>query len=109
MSINVCPTAVVAAPVERVWELITEPARRDEWWDAHTVRVMPEGSAAAGQVVYLKSPTLGRQVDGTLRIEKVDPVKHQILWHLAGPLGIVVHQTTTCSALEAGSCYVQYG
>ena len=53
MSLTVCPVAVVAAPVESVWELLTEPALRDEWWDARTARVLPEGKASPGQVIYL--------------------------------------------------------
>ncbi len=52
MGLNVCPAAVVAAPVENVWKLLTEPALRDEWWDARTDRVVPEGSAAPGQVIH---------------------------------------------------------
>ena len=38
MSITLCPAAVVAAPVEYVWELLSEPTLRDEWWDARTAR-----------------------------------------------------------------------
>ncbi len=109
MTLNICPAAAVAAPVERVWELICEPGLRDEWWDGRTVRLDPPGRAAPGQVIYLRSRSMGREVDGTLRIERVDPEKHQIYWHLSGPLGFVIHQTTTCTALDAASCRVQYG
>lgn len=34
MSITLCSAAVVAALVESVWELLSEPTLRDEWWDA---------------------------------------------------------------------------
>ena len=105
MGLTVCPVAVVAAPVETVWELLSEPTLRDEWWHAHTVRVVPEGKASAGQVIYLKNP-LGRH--GTLKIETVDPEKHQIHWVLSG-LGVTNDQTTTCTAIDAVSCRVQYG
>ncbi len=105
MSISVCPAAVVAAPVEVVWEMLSEPALRDEWWDARTERVVPEGKASAGQVIYLKN-ALGRH--GTLKIETVDPQKHQIHWVLSG-LGVTNDQTTTCAALDPVSCRVQFG
>jgi hypothetical protein len=109
MGFTVCPVAVIAAPVESVWELLTEPTLRDEWWDARTARVAPEGPAAPGQVIYLKPPLpLGRKWDGTLTVEQVDHDKHQIQWQLRG-FGVINHQTTTCTALDAVSCRVQYG
>ncbi len=110
MSLTVCPAASVAAPVEVVWELLAEPALRDEWWDARTARVVPEGRVSPGQVIYLKALPLVRRWDATLRVEMVDPEKHQIRWILATPfIGITNHQTTTCTAIDAVSCHVQYG
>ena len=108
MNLTVCPAAVVAAPVEDVWELLTDPLLRDEWWDTHTERVVPEGKASPGQVIYLKEPLLGRQLHATLKVEMVDPDRHQIQWVLSG-FGFTNHQTTTCTALDAVSCRVQYG
>ena len=105
MDLTVCPAAVVAAPVETVWELISDPVLRDTWWRARTERVVPEGKASAGQVIYLTNP-LGRH--GTLKVERVDPEKHQIHWVLSG-LGVTNDQTTTCTALDAVSCRVQFG
>lgn len=108
MSLTICPTAVVAAPVETVWELLTEPALRDEWWDARTRRLVPEGPASAGQVIYLKTLPLVGKWDATISVERVDPEKHQIVWDLRG-FGVINHQTTTCTAVDAVSCFVQYG
>lgn len=108
MGFSVCPVAVVAASVETVWELLTEPKLRDEWWDARTQRVVPEGKAAPGQVIYLKTLPLGKLFETTLTVEMVDPVKHQVQWILRGP-AIINHQTTTCTAVDSASCLVQYG
>src|SRR5512139_149755 len=108
MGLTVCPAAVVAAPIESVWELLSEPALRDEWWDARTERVVPEGKASPGQVIYLKTLPIGRLLETTLSIERVDPEKHQIQWVLRGP-AIINHQTTTCTAIDAVSCLVQFG
>ncbi len=105
MDLTVCPAAVIAAPVETVWELLTDPALRDTWWNARTERVVPDGKAAPGQVIYLKN-RLGRH--GTLTVEAVNPQKHQIHWVLSG-LGVTNDQTTTCTALDAVSCRVQFG
>ena len=108
MGLYLCPTAVIAAPVEKVWELITQPALRDEWWDARTESVVPEGSAAPGQVITLKPLPLAKMTRSTLSIERVDPLKHQIHWRLLGP-AIINDQTTTVTPVDAGSCLVQYG
>jgi|SRR5215472_8090717 len=112
MSLTICPAAVVAAPVESVWELLWEPTLRDEWWDVRTERIVPEGKASPGQVLYLTTSALGRKWYATLRIERVDPEKHQIQWDLTMPLlgvSVINHQTTTCTAIDAVSCRVQYG
>ncbi len=105
MSLSVCPAAVVAAPLETVWEMLTEPALRDTWWHAYTERVVPDGKASPGQMIYLKN-LFGRH--GTLTVETVDPAKHQIHWVLRG-LGVTNDQTTTCTRLDAVSCRVQFG
>jgi hypothetical protein len=109
MGLAVCPAAIVAAPVESVWELLSEPTLYDEWWDAHTERIVPEGKAAPGQVLYAKTSALGRKWDVTLRFEMVNPEQHQIQLHVTLPLGIVNHATITCTALDTASCRVQYG
>ena len=40
MTVSVCPIAVVNAPPERIWALLSDPARFDLWWDAHTVTIV---------------------------------------------------------------------
>ena len=43
MGLYLCATAVIAAPVEKVWELLTEPALRDEGWDARRESMVRNG------------------------------------------------------------------
>ena len=109
MGLTVCPTAVVATPVENVWELLSEPAHYDEWWDAHTERIVPEGKAAPGQVVYAKTSAIGKTWDVTLTVKMVDPEKHRVQIDAALPLGTINHATITCTAIDAASCRVQFG
>jgi hypothetical protein len=109
MGFTICPMAVVAAPVESVWELLSEPTLYDEWWDARTEHIVPEGKASPGQVIYAKTSALGRKWDVTLRVEMVNPEKSQIQLHITLPLGIVNNATITCTAIDATSCRVQYG
>jgi hypothetical protein len=109
MGLSVCPATLVAAPVEIVWELVSQVALYDEWWDARTERIVPEGPATPGQMVYAKTPALGREWDVTMKIEMINPEKHQIQLHIALPLGIVNHETITCMPIDAASCRVQFG
>ena len=109
MALTVCPAAFVAAPVESVWELLSEPTLYDEWWDACAERIVPEGKASPGQVVYAKTSGLGREWDVALRIEMVNPEKHQIQMDVTLPLGTVNHTTITCTPIDPASCRVQFG
>lgn len=109
MGFNICPAAVVSAPVENVWELLEDLTLYDQWWDARTVRIVPEGSASPGQVLYAKTAQYGRQWNLTLRVERVDPVKHQIQLHVSLPLGTVNDATITGTAIDSTSCRVQFG
>lgn len=109
MGLSVCPAAVVAAPVERVCALLSDPTRYDEWWDARTERIEPEGNAVPGQVVATKTSALGRTWDVTLRVEQVNPAQHQVRLRVSLPLGIVNNATITGTPLDSTSCRVQYG
>jgi hypothetical protein len=95
MGFTVCPATSVAAPVECVWELLVEPSRYDEWWDARIERIEPEGSATPGQLLSGKTTAFGRKWDVTLRVEAVHAEKHQIQLHVTLPLGTINHATIT--------------
>jgi len=59
-----CPTAIVKAPTEVVWQLLTEPSRWGEFFDVRRVTVTPPGTASVGQVVRAESgPRLLRLKD----------------------------------------------
>lgn len=42
MAISTCPVAIIQAPIGKVWALLADPASYDQWWDAHTRRIVPE-------------------------------------------------------------------
>ncbi len=46
MGLSVCPVAVVAAPVEVVWENLVQWGRYLEWADTWVERIEPEGPAS---------------------------------------------------------------
>jgi hypothetical protein len=55
MGLSTCPIATVNAPIEKVWELLAEPANYDTWWDARTRSIVPEGRAQVGQRIHSKA------------------------------------------------------
>jgi hypothetical protein len=109
MVVSVCPAANVAAPVEVVWELLSQPSNYDRWWDAHLERSVPEGPAILGQISYATSKALGRKWDVTFVVKDIQPAKHRIQLDVTLPFGIIDHATVICTPVDAVTCRVQYG
>jgi uncharacterized protein YndB with AHSA1/START domain len=107
--LSVCPAAVVAAPAERVWALLADPAGYDRWWDAHTERIEPPGPARAGQVIHGWSRGLGRRWPVRVTVEAVDAERRQLRFHTTLPLGLEMRNQIACAPLDAASCRVQFG
>ncbi len=109
MSVMVCPSDNVAAPVEDVWALLMHPARYDEWWDIQIDQITPEGPAAAGQAIHASSSELGIRAKVSIAVEAVFPDRYQIWFSVRFPSGIVSHNTINCTPIDEQTCYVQYG
>ncbi|MHB8595367.1 MAG: SRPBCC family protein [Ktedonobacteraceae bacterium] len=108
MSLNVCPAAIIAAPVEVVWEM-AQPANLSKWIDGRIERIEPEGPMAIGQTIYVTSRGFGRNWHATLTVEKVLPERHQFGMYGVFPFGMRMHEHLSCVAVDAKSCRVQYG
>ncbi|HEY6406813.1 MAG TPA: hypothetical protein VIY29_05030 [Ktedonobacteraceae bacterium] len=108
MGLSVCPAAVVAAPVEVVWELL-QPARFNEWIDGRVEQIEPEGLAVVGQKIIVTAPAFGRRWRAFFTVEKVNAEKHQLGMHVIFPLGMQLQEHVSCTAIDATSCNVQYG
>ncbi|MGZ3583947.1 MAG: SRPBCC family protein [Ktedonobacterales bacterium] len=110
MTKSVCPTTSVAAPIERVWVLLTTPASYGDWWDATTERIVPDGPAAPGQIVYARAHALGLlHLPVTVTVEQVDAVNHCIKLTTCLPLGITVHNHITCAPVAKATTWLQFG
>src|SRR5579871_6359166 len=75
MTISVCPTAVCLAPADRVWPLLADPARYDEWCDAHAEHVEPPGLVQPGQQMDMRTPARGRWIKLRFVVEAVDAAR----------------------------------
>ena len=109
MSLTVCPTDTVAAPVEVVWQILTQPAYYSTWADAELERIEPEGPAVVGQTVHFTSKGLGLKWHIVFKIEKVNAEKHQLGLYAVFPLGLQMRPHISCTPIDANSSRVQYG
>ena len=109
MSLSTCPIATVHAPVERVWRLLADPSRYDLWWEAHTVSIIPEGPAQAGQQVIAYVGARGLKGAVHLTVQSVEPAKRQLDLLTKLPLGITVHNHITCMPLDQQQTRVSFG
>ncbi len=105
MSISTCPIAIINAPIERVWELLAEPANYDLWWEAQTRSIVPEGRAQARQKIFAK---VGR-LNMLAIIDGADESKHQIHFTTKLPFGITGFNHITCMALTNSTTQVSFG
>jgi len=109
MNVSVCPIAVIAAPLERVWALLANPSSYDSWWDAQTDRIVPEGPAQPGQTIYAHTYALGRRWNVTTVVEHLDAARHRIQLTTTLPCGIVGHNQFVCTAVDGAATRVQFG
>jgi ligand-binding SRPBCC domain-containing protein len=104
-----CPIAVVRAPAERVWDLLSQPANYAQWWDAQTRAITPAGSAQPGQRIEAQTTALGRRWNVSINIEHIDYPQRIIDLTTRLPFGITVHNHIACVPLNATSCRVSFG
>ncbi len=108
MGLSVCPAAIVAAPVEQVWQLL-QPARLSEWADGRVEGSVPEGAPFVGQTFSVVSRSVGRDWRSDFIVEKVDATRHQLAMHVRLPFSMQLHEHVSCTPIDAISCRVQYG
>jgi len=109
MSLNLCPAAVVEAPIEIVWDLLSHLGRYGEWADGQVQHVEPEGPAVVGQTMTVTSRAFGRTWSVSFKVEVVKLERHQLGMHVILPLGLQMDEYLSCTPVTETSCRVQYG
>ena len=111
MGLTVCPAAVVAAPVEVVWENLVRWERYSEWFDRSlwVERLEPGGPATVGQTISFAGRAFGLTAHFLFKVEVVDPERRQLGLHAYFPLGLQMKPHISCTPFDVTSCRVQYG
>ena len=110
MAFSACPIATVQAPAERVWELLSEPANYDQWWDVQTFAVVPPGSAQPGQRIEAGTTALGKQWSVVhIIVEHIDHAQRVLDLTTRMLFGITVRNHILCVPLDATTCRVSFG
>lgn len=86
--VSVCPAAVTPVTPERVWRVLTSPARFGEWNDATYLSSDPPGPVKPGQKIHLTAPAFGRGWPVTIEVRDVDPQSRWIDLRVSLPFGI---------------------
>jgi len=107
MPFTACPMCITETPIEVAWSLF-DPARLDEWWDAETCRVMPEGPLSPGQRIEAATGPL-RMFTVTTDVLEVDPVAHRLRMLIRLPFGMINNETVTLAPLGPDRCRISFG
>ena len=103
-----CPTAIVDAPIELVWSLLTNPAGWGEFFDLRVTAVIPPGPAAIGQIVEAITGTRFLPLKLRFEIVDIDAANHDLRIDGALPFGLRIREDMTCRSLDKASCRVTY-
>jgi uncharacterized protein YndB with AHSA1/START domain len=99
MALIVCPTTVVDAPIERVWDLLTDPDSYRGWTGAELVRASPPGRVREGQVLDFRTRELGIGFRVRMDVGKPEPPRLLPL-RVQMPFGIVNDERITLAPLD---------
>lgn len=103
-----CPTALVDAPVEIVWELLTDPGGWPSFYDLRVKRVLPLGFARIGQLVVGETGPGWLHLAVTATFTAIDVPSRSLALDIQLPLGIAVKEELTCAVISAHQCRVNY-
>jgi len=105
MSIATCPTDVVYAPRERVWERLTRPEQLARWSRAK-LREGPSRPLEAGDFVVL-GVGVGHWLRVTIEVKALEPFR-QLTLDVHLPLGVVNHEVVVVTPLGTDRCRVTF-
>jgi hypothetical protein len=103
-----CPTAVVNAPADVVWGLLTEPAGWGDFFDIRITGVTPAGPAVVGQRIYGESGPRLLHLKLAFEYVVIDADHFRLVLGVLLPFGIGVREDLNCVPLHWDQCRVNY-
>jgi hypothetical protein len=101
-SFETCPTDIIHASLEQVWDLVTNPARLD-WVGVKLVESPAHHLAAGDRLVFGPAPGLHVSWD-VLAVERLRMLELDI----KVPFGIRNHEVVVLSPLNGDSCRLTF-
>jgi uncharacterized protein YndB with AHSA1/START domain len=98
-----CPTDIIHASPERVWELLANPARLDDWLGVKIVESPARTLAVGDRLVFGPAPGLRMSWD----VLSVEPLRTLEL-DVTVPFGIRNHEVVVVSPLGSEGCRVTF-
>jgi hypothetical protein len=95
-----CPTAVINAPVEVVWGLLTNAAGWGEIFDVRIAVVQPAGPATVGQRIIGESGPRFLHLTISFEFTRISAHDHKLGLTIRLPLGITVREELDCAPLD---------
>ena len=108
MSYASYPTAVVNAPADVVWALLTQTAGWGDVFDVRITAVDPPGPAATGQRITGETGPGLIHLKLLFKVIEVAVERYRMVIHVRLPFGITVHEDLRCTALDGSHCRVDY-
>ncbi len=100
---------MIEAPIDRVWELLTQPEGFDNWIDATLVAAEPGGDARPGQQLHFITKALGWKFPVTIDVREVDAGRRRLHFVVDLPFGIVNDEVITVADLGNDRTLVRFG
>jgi Polyketide cyclase / dehydrase and lipid transport len=103
-----CPTAIVEAPIDVVWNLLLKTAEWGKFYDLKVLSVDPPGPARAGQRLIGNPGPSFLPLRLVFDFTEVDPLNHRLKLDGRLPFGIKVRENMTIAPVDANRCRVNY-
>ena len=102
-SFETCPTDIIHTSRERVWELLTNPARLDDWLGVKVLEAPAHNLAVGDRLTFGPAPAL--RLSWT--VLSVEPLRTLEL-DIKVPFGIRNHEIVVVSPVGSDSCRVTF-
>ena len=102
LGMNVCPTDIVLAPAERIWNLLTDSRELARWTGTKLVRG-PVGPIGAGDRMVVRAGLFRI----TLKVLDLRPLR-QLVLDVTLPFGVTNHEDIQITPIDADSNRVTF-